>query len=439
MSTNSITKIPFLLLLVMVLGISTVDAKTITSTPQGGEWKVATTWVGGQVPTKVDDVVITSLVIANGGSYSTSTYLAKNLTVNNGGKILREGAGSGGYVILEVNGNLTNNGEIVDLNDWFDIKVFGSLTNNGLMKPRTITLLGRNVSLSTTEPIESSNFRVQVTDNEVNILTDLRFRNSYVTADKDKFLNLGNHDLYLDADTITYDAYYGKVASKSDFTVPIVYSGLGDLSIDKSIFSGNITGNVTINSNDYAFLKDFTIDGDLYIGENSKVSSYRGLQNIRVNGNFYNNGIMNFDTIRTAGVEFPAKTMRVYIYGDYNNTSITGITDIYLVTDGKTRKLNGNVDNYLKVMQSESSDTPGGKVLIDDKVLIGGKLDMYSDLEIDTTGHLELTKTGFGQFYSPAGMELVNNGKLDRVHNVGNNWSYRKFDAQPGTYVDYEL
>ena len=439
MNTNSITKVPFLLLLVMALGITTVDAKTITSTPQGGEWKVATTWVGGQVPTKVDDVVITSLVIANGGSYSTSTYLAKNLTVNNGGKILREGAGSGGYVILEVNGNLTNNGEIVDLNDWFDIKVFGSITNDGVMKPRTITLLGSNISLSTTEPIESTNFRVQVTDSEVTASSDLRFKNCYVTADKDKFLNLGDHDLYLDADTITYDAYYGKVASKSDFTVPIVYSGLGVLSIDKSIFSGNITGNVTIKSDDYAFLKDFTIDGDLYVGENAKVSSYRGLQNIRVNGNFYNNGIMNYDTVRTVGVQFPPKSMKLYVYGDYYNTNLTGITDIFVVTDGKTRKINGDVDGNIKVMQSESSDTPGGKVTIDDKVIIGGKLDVYSDLEIDTNGHLELTKTGYGQFYSTPGMKFVNNGKLYRVHNVGNSWGYRTFSTQPGTFVDYEL
>lgn len=439
MKEQSFTKYGILILLITVLAMTDSVAKTITTTTEGGKWSEATTWVGGVIPTKDDDVVITSLVITNGGSYSTKTYYSKNLTVNNGGKILREGEGSGGYVILEVNGNLDNNGEIIDLRDWFDIKIYGNLTNNGVMKPRTINMLGSNVSLTTLEPIESSNFRIQVTDNEITALSDLKLKNCYVTADKDKFLNLGNHDLYLDADTITYDAYYGKVASKSDFTVPIVYSGLGDLSIDKSIFSGNITGNVTIKSDDYAFLKDFTIDGDLYIGENAKVSSYRGLQNIRVNGNFYNNGIMNFDTIRTAGVEFPAKTMRVYIYGDYNNTSITGITDIYLVTDGKTRKLNGNIDNYLKVMQSESSDTPGGKVLIDDKFVIGGKLDLYADVEIDTTGHLILEKTGYGQFYNKDGNVLTNNGILDRIHHVGDNWNYRSFVGQGGTFVDYEL
>lgn len=439
MHLESIVKYSFLVLLALVLAASTVVAKTITSTPQGGKWGDKTTWVGGIVPTKDDDVVITSLVITNGGSYSTITYYSKNLTVNNGGKILREGEGSGGYVILEVNGNLDNNGEIIDLRDWFDIKIYGNLTNNGVLKPRTINMLGSNVSLTTLEPIESSNLRIQTSDNEIIVLSDLKFKNCYVTTDKEKYLNLGNHNLFLDADTITYDGYYGTMYSKSEFVVPIKIANSSILNINKSIFRGNVTGDVIIRSSDYAFLRGISINGNLSIDENTKVSAAKSLETIKVYGNFYNNGILNNDSVRTAGFAFPARTMRVYIYGDYFNSQTTGITDIYVVTDGKTRKLNGNVDSYLKVMQSESSETPGGKVLIDDKVVIGGKLDMFSDLEIDTTGHLELTKTGYGQFYSPTGVKLVNNGKLDRIHHVGNSWSYRVFGSQPGTYVDYEL
>ncbi len=439
MSKKSFTKYTFLILLIAVLAMTDIVAKTITSTPQGGKWGDKTTWVGEEIPTKDDDVIITSLVITNGQSYSTKTYLSKNLTINKGGKILREGAGSGGYSILEINGNLINNGELIDLNDYFDINLFGNLENNGVLKPRSINMLGSNVVISSTEYIESANFRIRVTDGFITANTDLKFKNCYVNSENDNYINFGNYNLSLVADTITFDGYYGKVASKSDFTVPIVFSGLGVLNIDKSIFSGDITGNVSIKSDDFAFIKDFTIDGDLYIDENTKLSVYRDLQTVKVNGDFYNNGIMNFDTIRTAGVSFAAQRLRVYIYGDYNNSSITGTTEFYLVTEGETRNINGNVDNYVKVMQSETSETPGGKVLIQDKVTIDGKLDMYSDLEIDTTGHLELTKTGWGQFYNTTGVNLVNNGKLDRVHNVSNKWDYRKFDKQLGSFVDYEL
>lgn len=439
MSKKSFTKYVFLMLLSIALGVTSVSAKTITSTPQGGKWGEKTTWVGEEIPTKDDDVIITSLVITNGQSYSTKTYLSKNLTINKGGKILREGAGSGGYVILEVNGNLINNGELVDLNDYFDMKIYGNLENNGVLKPRSINMLGSKVILSTTDFIESTNFRIGVTDGFIKATSDLRFKNCYVTSEGENYLDLRGNNLTLIADTITYDGYYGSIYSKSEFTVPIKTGETSVLNIDKSIYRGNITGNATIRSNDYAFFKTFTIDGDLYIDENTRFSGAKNLEKIWVNGDFYNNGIMNFDTIRTVGVKFPARTMKVYIYGDFNNTSITGTTEFYVVTEGKTRKLNGNVDNLVKVMQSETSATPGGKVVIQDKVTVSEKFDMYSDLEIDTNGHLELTKTGYGQFYNTTGVNLINNGKLDRIHNVANSWGYRTFSKQLGTYVDYEL
>lgn len=439
MQKNSFTKYSILILLIAVLAMTDIVAKTITSTPQGGKWKENTTWVGGIVPTVNDDVVITSLVITNGGSYSSTTYLSNNLTINKGGKILREGAGSGGYVIIDVKGDLINNGEIIDLADYTDITVMGNIENNGIFRPRNMNMVGSNPTISTTVPIESSTFRIKLTAGNITSNSDLLFKNCRVSIEGEGYINLKNYNLTLEADTITYDGYYGTMYSKSEFSVPIKTDKNAILNIDKSIYRGNITGNATIRSKDYAFIKGFTIDGDLYVDEDTKFSGAANREKIVINGDFYNYGIMNFDTIRTVGVKFGARSMSVYIRGNYNNTSITGITDFYLITEGKTRKLNGNIDNYLKVMQSESSATPGGKVLIQDKVTISGKLDMYSDLEVDTTGHLELTKTGWGQFYSLKEVKLINNGVFDRIHNVQNSWDYRIFNAQPGTYVDYEL
>jgi hypothetical protein len=436
MSTNSITKIPFLLLLVMVLGVSTIVAKTITSTPQGGKWGEITTWIGGETPTKDDDVIITSLVITNGGPYSATTYLTKNLTVNKGGTILREGAGSGGYVILEVGGNLINNGEIIDLAAYFDVKLNGSLENNGILKPRTIYLNGSDIFLSTSKPIESSNFTINNTVASITANSDLWFKNSRVSKSGDGYINLKNYNLTLEADTIAYSGY---VTSKTNFSVPIIFETPGIINIDKSIFGAEITGDATIESKDYAFLNAFTINGNLYINENTKVSTAERLKKIRVNGNFFNNGIMNYDTIRTAGVVFAAKNMTVSVYGDFSNTSITGATDIVIVTEGSTRKIKGIVDNNFKILQSETTATPGGKALIEDKFIIGGRLELYADLEIDTTGYLELTGIDVSQFYIAKDIKLINNGVLDRVHDVKNSWLNRNFTNQIGTSVDYEL
>ena len=436
MNTNSIIKIPFLLLLVMALGITTVDAKTITSTPQGGKWGDKTTWVGGIVPTENDDVVITSLVITNGGLYSSTAYLTNNLTVNTGGTILREGDGSGGYVILNIGGNLINNGEIIDLKAYFDIKLYGGLENNGILKPRTIYLNGSDIFLSSSKPIESTNFIINNTVSSITANSDLWFKNSRVSKSGDGFINLKNYNLILEADTIAYSGY---VTSKTNFLVPIIFETPGIINIDKSIFAADITGDATIESKDYAFLNAFTINGNLYINENTKVSTAERLTKIRVNGNFFNNGIMNYDTIRTAGVVFAAKNMTVSVYGNFSNTSITGVTDIVIVTEGSTRKINGIVDNNFKILQSETTATPGGKALIEDKFIIGGRLELFADLEIDTTGYLELSGIDVSQFYIAKDIKLINNGVLDRVHDVKNSWLNRNFTNQIGTSVDYEL
>jgi len=416
-----------------------LQSAVINSTEEGGSWKDEATWVGGTIPTAEDDVIINGTVITNGGSYSTSNFYANNLTIVEGGKILREGEGSGGYTILHVAGNLVNNGELIDLADWLDIKIGGNLTNNSVLKPRTITMLGSNVVLSTIQPIESSNFRINVIDGSVKTVTDLKFKNCYVTSENDNYIDLGEYDLFLDADTITYDGYYGKVNSKSDFRVPVVISGKSEINIDKSIFGGDITGDAIIKSDDYVFVRDFTVDGDLFIAENTKFSSYRSLEKIVVNGNFYNNGVMNYDSIKTVGVEFSARSMKIYVHGDYTNSSITGKTDFYIVTEGGTSRLYGNVDGYMKLMDTEDGEDKGGEVLIESNVEIGERLDVYTDMLIDTNGYLNLTYAGGTQFYKHASAEVTNNGTFDRVHRVANNWNYRNFEDQPGTFIDYEL
>lgn len=416
-----------------------LHSAVINSTEEGGNWADESTWVGGKVPGAEDDIVINGLVITNGGSYSTKTYRANDLTIAEGGKILREGEGSGGYTILEVNGSLMNNGELIDLANWLDLRISGNLTNNGVFKPRTVNMIGTNVALNTKQPIECETLNINVEDGFVTSETDLKLMNCNIKKSKEQYIYMGTNYLYLESDTITYDGYYGKFTSNSRMSIDLKFDDNGIMNLENSIYRGTVSGDVTIRSNEYAFLETSEFENNLNIADGTKLSSQANLVTVRVMGDFYNNGVMNYDSVRTDGTVAPARSTKLYIYGNFNNNSITGKTDFYIVTDGEVRKLSGNIDNYLKVMESELDENPGGKVLIDSKFEIGGKLEIYGDVEIDTTGHLALTQTGWGQIYHKDGYKLTNNGTLDRIHNVGNNWNYRHFDDQSGTFIDYEL
>ncbi|MDZ7605583.1 MAG: hypothetical protein U5K79_08335 [Cyclobacteriaceae bacterium] len=51
-----------------------VTAADISSTAREENGVDKTTWLGGVVPTENDNVIITSTVTANGGSYSSTSY-----------------------------------------------------------------------------------------------------------------------------------------------------------------------------------------------------------------------------------------------------------------------------------------------------------------------------------------------------------------------------
>ncbi|MFN3196243.1 MAG: T9SS type A sorting domain-containing protein [Chlorobiota bacterium] len=423
----------------LIMSSYSLHSAVINSTENGGNWADESTWVGGKVPSAEDDVVINGLVITNGGSYSTKTYRANKLTIAEGGKILREGEGSGGYTILEVNGNLINNGELIDLANWLDLRVSGNLTNNGVFKPRTVNMIGTNVTLNTQKPIECEALNINVEDDYVTPETDLKIRNCYVKSSKDQYIKMGSHKLYLESDTIKYDGYYGKFTSNSRMTIDLTFDDKGVMNLENSIYRGTVSGDVTITSNEYAFLESSDFEDDLNIAEGTRLSAQENLITVRVMGDFYNNGVMNYDSVRTDGTVAPARSTKLYVYGDYNNSSITGRTDFYIVTDGGTNNIYGNIDGYVKIMDTEDSEHKDGQILIDSKVEIGGRLDVYTDMLIDTSGHLKLTYDGGSQFYKNSSSEVENNGTFDRVHRVNNNWNYRHFDDEPGTYIDYEL
>jgi hypothetical protein len=115
-----------------VNSFTTISPVAITSTPKGGLWNSAATWVGGVIPVSTDNVTIAdgsvvtvdvavtvnNLTIGQGGSgtsilqWNSSTNgitIPGNLIVASNGKFLPYSTGGSG-VTINIGGNFTNNG-----------------------------------------------------------------------------------------------------------------------------------------------------------------------------------------------------------------------------------------------------------------------------------------------------------------------------------------
>jgi len=438
-----IGKIAVLTLLLFFIEFTSAFSADISTTSQGGKWTDVTTWVGGVVPTKTDHVIITSAVTANGQSYSTKNYEMADLTVNSGGKIIRE-VGNGGLSYLTISGTLINNGEIVDYNDYFDIHIKGNVINNGKLKPRYLYTEGDKQTISGSGSIECRQLYLNNTDAILNAGSDLIFKNCRISSSissTNQKLNMGIHSLSMYADSIKYDSYYGSVSSAAQLSNPVIFEGTGKITADNAIIGSEITGSVQLMSSSYAFISDLIVIGNFTIADGSNVSSYKNLQHLTIRGNFTNYGSLNKDTVRVNAIEFSPRTMYLYINGDINNLGSTGISTIYPITNGKTISLQGNYDANVYIKQSEGTDKPGGKVVINTEVNIAGKLDNYAELEIMKGGTLNLlSKTLSSPIYvSPTDGKLINKGNMYRYHRVNDSWSYRTFTGKDGMFCDFEL
>ncbi|MDO8952522.1 MAG: hypothetical protein Q7U86_07845, partial [Draconibacterium sp.] len=433
----------FITLTAILLTGKMAKAADITSTTQGGKWSDKTTWIGGNVPTQTDNVIITSTVTANGQSYTTTNYPMKNLTVNKGGKIIRE-KNSGGMSYLTISGNLVNNGEIIDYNDYFDIRLSGNLVNNGILKPRYLSFTGQKQQISGSGSTEAAKVYLNMEDEFLEAKSDIHFKNAYVgssVSQTAKKLNMNNFILNLMADSIRYDGYYGTAYSNSELVIPLVFTGNGIINIENSLLGGTIYGNAEIKSASYAFLKDLTVKGNLSLGSGAKVSGYANRVKLIVDGDFTNYTELNKDSVKVRSVKFAPRSMNLMVYGNIKNLASTGITKVYPVTNGKIITLEGNYDGDVYIQQAENSDKPGGKVVINNEVNISGKLDVYADLEITNGGALNLlNKILTSPVYVRTDQaKLINNGTIKRYHRVNNSWSYRSFTAQEGMFADFEL
>ncbi len=116
-------------MITVLLSLSAVSySLTIESTSSGGNWNDTLTWVGYTIPGQNDDVIIKGTVSVTSGA------TCNNLTINEG-NVLQNGGGLG-WVVLNINGNITNNGTIQNnptANELW-INIGGDVVNNGVWK-----------------------------------------------------------------------------------------------------------------------------------------------------------------------------------------------------------------------------------------------------------------------------------------------------------------
>lgn len=108
----------FILCFSLCAGLQLYGA-TITSTSSGGDWSSTSSWVGGIIPTSMDDVVITSSITVT--SQVVWETFCQTLTVETTGTLTIK-------ALLTVLGAITNHGTISG-NKWIYCK--GAINNNG--------------------------------------------------------------------------------------------------------------------------------------------------------------------------------------------------------------------------------------------------------------------------------------------------------------------
>ena len=172
-------------MLCMLLLSAVLSFGQITSTSSGGNWSDTTTWVGHIVPTESNDVVIA------GNVYVDMEAKCKNLTVNNGDTLTRDGYPR----TLYVTGDLTNNGVITK--ESFTIDITGNAVNNGVWEQGGIQFSGTN-------------------DNTISMAAGKSYDEIDITkSDTNSFLIIGSDSKYNQCRFNYYGKNYNNIRIKS--------------------------------------------------------------------------------------------------------------------------------------------------------------------------------------------------------------------------------
>ena len=123
-----------IILVIAALMAASGDLNAATrTTAQAGNWNVTTTWVGGNIPTSADSVVVKHLVNVSDGDICKHLYVAPVGTIQNL---------SYGTRTLVVTGNLWVDGTMTKSNYSFYVKLGGNLHLNGVWSDPYLNFTG---------------------------------------------------------------------------------------------------------------------------------------------------------------------------------------------------------------------------------------------------------------------------------------------------------
>lgn len=164
------------IIVILIISVVSVGAQ-IHSIPEGGPWTLASTWVGGVVPSATDDVVIHGPV-----TVTVNTLGCHDLSIEAGASVMNTNAVNN---TLNVSGTLTNHGYITN-NASLNLTLYlaGDLINHGTISNYQFfmnsTALQTIFLADTAPPIATLNFSSTTPAPNLQMLSDLRFLNCQV-------------------------------------------------------------------------------------------------------------------------------------------------------------------------------------------------------------------------------------------------------------------
>jgi uncharacterized protein (TIGR02145 family) len=248
---------------------------TIESTMDGGIWSDPATWSGGSVPTAIDNVVL------KGPVYLDLNVTCDDLTIETGGELRN----TGGPRILDITGDVSNNGLIDDISYILTLNIQGNIENHGSWQNAETNLVGNNPQeIKTFADFEGVNLTSNKSAGHISSPIPLRFNSANVDFNSDT--------LYMTAGLDSIFMFYGSITNM----IIICPNTPGELYFRQNSSSDYVSDLIIVCDEIaldgfFTFQSIFEIYGDVRVEGllNNKLVSN---QTMSVFGNFINNGYL---------------------------------------------------------------------------------------------------------------------------------------------------
>jgi trimeric autotransporter adhesin len=281
--------VSFLLLLVVFL--PKMNAATITSTTGGGNWSAGTTWVGGNIPSSNDEVVINGSVIIN------SSKACVKLTINSSKSL---SFATGGYVLT-----ITNNWQT-------------AFVNNGTFNAGdgTVKFVASNAGFTVSGNVTFNNVILQ-NIKQMNMGGNATVNGRLILDNADFGYNNNNHPVYGPNAILEVNGTY------SPSTNPLIWATDNSSKTAPNIVIAS--GSITSNQGQLYLKKTFTVNiGATFNGSAGCTHMVSGFQSITNNGTISLGGV----TVKAGATwnvtsNFSLATLKIESGGTVNANSYT--------------------------------------------------------------------------------------------------------------------